>query len=85
MNASRDALCDALHALGLPITTWSGGRTRWKRDRFGIEKAHGLDALCVGQLAGVGAGRLKTLAIKATGRGRYSRSNVDDSGFPVGY
>jgi 5-methylcytosine-specific restriction endonuclease McrA len=85
MNASRYALCDALRALGLPITTWSGGRTRWNRDRFHIEKAHCLDALCVGQLAGVGAGTLKTLAIKATGRGRYCRTNVDDSGFPVGY
>ena len=28
---------------------------------------------------------MKTLAIKATGRGRYSRTNVDESGFPVGY
>jgi hypothetical protein len=62
-----------------------GGRTRWNRDRFHIEKAHCLDALCVGQLAGGGAGTLKTLAIKATGRGRYCRTNVDDSGFPVGY
>ena len=27
----------------------------------------------------------KTLAIKATGRGRYCRTNVDEHGFPVGY
>jgi RRXRR protein/HNH endonuclease len=85
MNASRYALCDALRALDVPITTWSGGRTRWNRDRFHIEKAHALDALCVGDLAGVRAGSLKTLAIKAMGRGRYCRTNVDASGFPVGY
>jgi 5-methylcytosine-specific restriction endonuclease McrA len=85
MNASRYALCDALRALAVPITTWSGGRTRWNRDRFHIEKAHALDAFCVGDLAGARAGSLKTLAIKATGRGRYCRTNVDESGFPVGY
>jgi hypothetical protein len=39
----------------------------------------------VGELAGVEAGALKTLSIKASGRGRYSRTNVNDSGFPVGY
>jgi len=85
MNASRYALCDALRALEVPITTWSGGRTRWNRDRFHIEKAHALDALCVGDLAGARAGPLKTFAIKATGRGRYCRTNVDESGFPRGY
>lgn len=85
MNATRYALCEALHTLGLPITTWSGGRTRWNRYRFGISKAHALDALCVGQLAGVRAGRLKTFQIRACGRGQYCRTNVDDSGFPRGY
>jgi 5-methylcytosine-specific restriction endonuclease McrA len=85
VNATRFALCDELRALGLSLTSWSGGRTRWNRDRFGIPKAHCLDALCVGDLAGARPGRLKTLAIKATGRGRYCRTNVDESGFPVGY
>ncbi len=44
MNATRFALVEVLRALGLPIITWSGGRTRWNRDRFGIEKDHCLDA-----------------------------------------
>jgi hypothetical protein len=85
MNATRDALCEALRALDVPITTWSGGCTRWNRDRFGVEKAHCLDALCVGELAGAKSGRHRTLAITAMGRGRYSRTNVNDSGFPTGY
>ncbi|HEX4714750.1 MAG TPA: RNA-guided endonuclease IscB [Ktedonobacteraceae bacterium] len=85
VNATRYALCDELRALGMPITTWSGGRTRWNRARFGIEKTHALDALCVGMLSGVSVRAQRTLAIKATGRGRYSRTNVDESGFPVGY
>jgi 5-methylcytosine-specific restriction endonuclease McrA len=85
MNASRYALCEELRALGLPLTTWSGGRTRWNRDRFVIPKAHALDALCVGQIVGARADRLRTLQIKACGRGQYCRTNVDGSGFPRGY
>jgi len=85
MNATRYALCEALRSLDVPITTWSGGRTRWNRDRFGVEKAHCLDALCVGELAGAKSGRHRTMAITAMGRGRYSRTNVNASGFPTGY
>ena len=85
MNASRYALVEALHVLGLPIGTWSGGRTRWNRDRFGIEKDHCLDALCVGDLAGVERSPSRMLVIRAQGRGSYRRTNVDGSGFPRGY
>lgn len=85
VNATRFALVEALGVLGLPIRTWSGGRTRWNRDRFGIEKAHCLDALCVGEIAGVAHPTLRTLSITAQGRGSYQRTNVDASGFPRGY
>ena len=85
VNATRFALVRELEKLGLPIGTWSGGRTRWTRARFGLSKTHALDALCVGDLAGVDAGKLKTVAITAMGRGRYGRTNVDEYGFPRGY
>ncbi len=85
VNATRSALCEALRVIGLPLTTWSGGRTRWNRDRFGIPKDHALDALFVGALAGVRPGAGRTLVITATGRGSYQRTNVDASGFPRGY
>jgi hypothetical protein len=85
VNATRFALVEALRVLDLPIGTWSGGRTRWNRDRFGIEKAHCLDALCVGDVAGVRAPVSRTLSIAAHGRGSYQRTNVDESGFPRGY
>jgi len=85
MNASRYALVEALQSLGLPIGTWSGGRTRWNRDRFGIEKEHYLDALCVGDLAGVQLPTHRVLLIRARGRGSYQRTNVNGSGFPRGY
>jgi len=85
VNATRFALVEALGVVGLPIGTWSGGRTRWNRDRFGIEKTHCLDALCVGDVAGVRAPVSRTLSIAAHGRGSYQRTNVDESGFPRGY
>jgi hypothetical protein len=85
MNTTRYALVRALHQLGLPVLTWSGGRTRWNRARFGIPKTHALDALCVGDLAGVDAGRGRTLRIMAQSRGSYKRTNVDESGFPRSY
>lgn len=85
INTTRVAVVERLRELGLPIGTWSGGRTRWNRARFQVEKTHALDALCVGNLAGVTAGRGPVLAIEATGRGSHCRTNVDGSGFPRGY
>lgn len=85
VNSTRSALCEALRTFGLPLTTWSGGRTRWNRDRFGVAKDHALDALCVGDLFGVVPSRGRMLRISATGRGAYQRTNVDGSGFPRGY
>jgi 5-methylcytosine-specific restriction endonuclease McrA len=85
MNASRYALVEALRSLGLSILTWSGGRTRWNRDRYGIEKDHCLDALCVGDVVGVHQHAHHVLLIRAQGRGSYQRTNVDASGFPRGY
>jgi 5-methylcytosine-specific restriction endonuclease McrA len=85
VNATRFALVERLKPLGLPLSTWSGGRTRWNRDRFGVRKEHALDALCVGNLAGVQLPPMRILQMTALGRGRYSRTLVDGSGFPRGY
>jgi len=85
VNATRFKVVEALRVLGLPIGTWTGGRTRWNRARFAVEKTHALDALCVGDVAGVRPGTLKTLAIKASGRGDHCRTNWTKEGFPRGY
>lgn len=82
VNATRFNVVEALQEPGLPIGTWSSGRTRWNRARFGIEKTHALDALCVGDLAGVTSGTLTTLVIKARGRGQHGRTLWTRSGFP---
>ncbi len=85
VNATRYALVRALGALCLPIDTWSGGRTRWNRHRFGFHKTHALDTLCVGKLAGAHTSTLHTLRITASGRGQYCRTLFTKHGFPRGY
>lgn len=61
------------------------GRAKWNRERFGLPKTHALDALCVGDTAGVSGAHAPVLEIKARGRGQRCRTNVDASGFPRGY
>jgi hypothetical protein len=85
VNTTRTKLVEELAVFGLPLGTWTGGRTRWNRARFGIEKTHALDALCVGDIAGVRPGKLKTLLIKATGRGEHCRPLWTEKGFPRAY
>lgn len=85
VNATRYALLEQLRTLGLPVATWSGGRTHWNRNRFGITKTHALDALCVGEPTSVVVGGGRTLHITAMGRGRYGRTLLDAYGFPRGY
>jgi 5-methylcytosine-specific restriction endonuclease McrA len=85
VNATRFRLVEELRRFGLPLGTWSGGRTRWNRARFGVEKTHALDALAVGQLAGVQRGPVTTLHITAIGRGQHCRTLWDRYGFPRAY
>lgn len=68
-----------------PYGVFSLPGEEWNRARFGVEKTHALDALCVGDLAGVRPDKLKTLAIKASGRGDHCRTNWTKEGFPRGY
>ncbi len=84
-NATRYKLVEALRVFGLPLGIWTGGRTRWNRARFAVEKTHALDALCVGEFAGVQARALKTLTIVATGRGQHCRTNFTKYGFSSSY
>jgi 5-methylcytosine-specific restriction endonuclease McrA len=85
VNSTRWALFGALKATGLPVTTGSGGRTKWNRCRLGIPKTHGLDAACVGNVDALLNWNVPGLAVKATGRGSYKRTRLDKFGFPRGY
>ncbi|MEV8227278.1 RNA-guided endonuclease IscB [Streptomyces sp. NPDC079167] len=87
MNATRRLVAEGLSALGLPVHTWSGGRTKWNRTAMGLPKTHTLDALCVGELdhqAGAITVRVpnQVQIVTATGRGTYARTTPDRYGFP---
>jgi 5-methylcytosine-specific restriction endonuclease McrA len=85
VNTTRWALLQALQATGLPVTTGSGGLTKFNRVRLGIPKTHALDAACVGKIDAIRDWNKPTLAIKATGRGSYQRTRLNAYGFPRGY
>jgi hypothetical protein len=82
VNSTRWALWRELVATGLPVSTGSGGRTKWNRTRFSVAKSHTLDALCVGDMSGVSSYPGTLLSSKATERGSYSRTTPDAYGFP---
>lgn len=85
VNTTRWALFSALEAASVPVTTGSGGLTKFNREQIGIPKTHALDAVCVGAVSAVTGWQKPTLMVKATGRGSYQRTRVDAFGFPRGY
>jgi 5-methylcytosine-specific restriction endonuclease McrA len=85
VNTTRWALFNALNATGLPVTTGSGGLTKFNRLNLGIPKTHALDAACVGHIDVLCGWHQPTLEIKATGRGSCQRTRLDAYGFSRGY
>jgi hypothetical protein len=82
VNSTRWALYRVLREMGIPVKTGSGGHTKWNRSRFGVPKTHTLDALCVGEVAGVVSWPSQVIIAKAIGRGMYARTVPNKSGFP---
>ncbi len=85
VNATRLALVKELTETGIPVSTYSGGRTKWNRTRLGIPKTHALDAVCVGNVPAVKGWRCAVLEIKSMGRGQYRRTLVNEFGAPESY
>lgn len=85
VNSTRWALFERLQATGIPVEMGSGGRTKWNRTRLSVPKAHCLDAACVGQVDTVEHWQRPLLRVKATGRGAYQRTRLNQYGFPRGY
>ena len=50
VNTTRWALFNTLKNTGVPVTMWSGGRTKFNRAQLHIPKTHALDAACVGNI-----------------------------------
>ena len=84
VNATRWALYHRLAALGLPLETGTGGRTKWNRTTRELPKTHWTDAACVGastpqllKTAGV-----VPLLIAAMGRHSRQMCRTNACGFP---
>jgi 5-methylcytosine-specific restriction endonuclease McrA len=85
MNATRYAIGNALKTLGLPISFWTGARTKFNRLKQGYPKDHWIDAACVGESGfNVNIRLARPLYIKATGRGNRQRQQMNKYGFPRG-
>jgi 5-methylcytosine-specific restriction endonuclease McrA len=84
VNSTRWALFERLNGLGLPVECGSGGLTKYNRCTRGLEKAHWLDAACVGKSTPeeLHTTEVKPLLIKATGTGTRQLCRMDRYGFP---
>lgn len=84
INSIRYTIGNRLKKLGLPVSFWSGGRTKHNRVRQGYVKDHWLDAACVGETGAAVyiSDKHKPLQIKAMGRGSRQMCRVDKYGFP---
>ncbi|MGL4622762.1 MAG: RNA-guided endonuclease IscB, partial [Chroococcidiopsis sp.] len=85
VNSTRWALFNRLKQTGLPVSTGSGGKTKFNRIQLGLPKAHWLDAACVGEVDSLVVLTTQPLKIKATGNGSRQRCRTDKYGFPSRY
>ncbi len=85
VNSTRWALFKVLKTTGLPVTTSSGGQTKFNRSRLNLPKTHWLDAACVGQVKSLEVLTNKPLLIRATGHGTRQMCRTDKYGFPSRY
>lgn len=85
VNASRWTLVNRLKEQ-MPVTTGSGGRTKFNRTQQHYAKDHWMDAACVGESGEqvVIRERMKPLVITAKGRGQHQVVSTDKFGFPRG-
>lgn len=85
VNATRWKLFETLKATELPVTTGTGGQTKFNRTRLGLPKAHWIDAACVGITESLKILTSKTLKVRATGQGGRQRCQTDKLGYPQKY
>jgi 5-methylcytosine-specific restriction endonuclease McrA len=85
VNSTRWALFNRLKETGLPVSTGSGGLTKFNRTRLGLLKTHWLDAACVGEVESLDVLTTQPLRIKATGHGSRQQCRTDKYGFPSRY
>lgn len=83
VNSTRKKLKAQVSQLGLPLSTGSGGLTKFNRTNRGLPKTHWLDAACVGTNT---PDKLllptSVLLIKAKGHGSRQMCRTNKFGFP---
>ena len=84
INSTRKATAKALETIGLPVSCWSGGRTKFNRTSQGYPKAHWIDAACVGDAGGKVFldPKMPVQHVKACGHGSRQMCRMDKYGFP---
>jgi 5-methylcytosine-specific restriction endonuclease McrA len=82
VNSTRWALFNGLRTTGWPVSTGSGGLTKFNRTRLNLAKTHWLDAACVGKVESLKILTNKPLSIEATGHGTRQMCRTDKFGFP---
>nr|UZQ22103.1 HEARO endonuclease [uncultured bacterium] len=85
VNSTRWALFNALKATSLPVSTGTGGQTKFNRERLDLPKTHWLDAACVGSVDELKVLTSKPLLIAAKGHGTRQMCRTDKYGFPSRY
>jgi 5-methylcytosine-specific restriction endonuclease McrA len=85
VNSTRWALFNALKATNLPVTTGTGGQTKFNRIRLDLAKRHYLDAACVGEVETIRVSTNQPLLIKCQGHGTRQACRTDKFGFPSRY
>jgi 5-methylcytosine-specific restriction endonuclease McrA len=83
VNSTRWALFNSLKQTGLPVTTGTGGQTKFNRTRLDLPKSHWLDAACVGNIESLEVLTEKPLLITAKGHGTRQMCGTDQFGFPT--
>ena len=83
VNSTRWALSERLRQTALPVERGTGGMTKFNRVTQGLDKAHWIDAACVGKSTpdALLIDRVKPLLIKATGHGSRQMCLMDKYGF----
>ncbi|MDJ0712819.1 MAG: RNA-guided endonuclease IscB [Prochloraceae cyanobacterium] len=82
VNSTRWKLFKSLKETGVPVTTGTGGQTKFNRTQQQLEKRHYLDAACVGDTPDLKILTREPLLIKCGGHGQRQVIHVDKHGFP---
>jgi 5-methylcytosine-specific restriction endonuclease McrA len=83
VNSTRWALLNSLKQTGLPVTTGTGGQTKFNRFRLNLEKSHYIDAGCVGKVETLEILTKQPILILAKGHGTRQMCGTNKHGFPI--